>query len=90
MPNIERAVRDAEDVAVVLDQVCDAVMPVQKDSDVAGRCPVAMPYLGMLRQNLSLLVDAKDGPRASFEILCGDKLENVLEPALRLKRLLSP
>lgn len=75
--------KDAEDVyvPVVLDEVCDAVMSVEQDPHMARRSCVAIPDLGKRGENLRPIKDSLDRATCGSWVICGDVLENVLEPA---------
>src|SRR5882672_10321663 len=86
--DIESTVENTQhiDVAAILDQVRDPVVPVEQNSDVSVRRPVTVANLRMGVQDLGFVVDALNCLCRSLRVVRRNELEDVLEPALRLKR----
>jgi hypothetical protein len=73
------------DVAIILDEVGDAVVPVNKHSDWTDRRTIALPNLRKFAKNLSSFVDALDSPQRRGWIFRGNVFENIREPSFSLK-----
>jgi len=67
--------------SISLDQIGDAVMPVQENAHILARVQIAMTQFGILRQCLCPLEYALDRAIRRIGIIRGDVLEDVLEPA---------
>ncbi len=82
--DIERAMEDTQDIdaSIILDQVGDTVVAVEKNAHMAARCPVAMAHLRKGRQRLDPLIYAVDGLGSRMRIIRSNILEDVLEPTL--------
>lgn len=82
--DIERAVENAQDVdvSIVLHEVCDAVMPIEQNSDVSLRNKVPVPNFWVTGENLRPLINPLDSTRGGFRVVQGDVLEDILEPTL--------
>ena len=82
--NVKRTVEHAKniDVSVVLHEIGDSVMTVEKYANVSRRSLVAMADLRKLNENLRAFVNALNSPSCSRWIVSGDVLEDVFEPLL--------
>ena len=83
--DVERTMKDAENVyvPVVLDEVGDAVVSVEQDPHMARRSCLAIADLGKSGEKLRPIKDSLDRATCGSRVICGDVLENVLEPAFR-------
>ncbi len=70
------------DVSIVLHEVCDAVMPIEQNSDVSLRNKVSVPNFWVNGENLRPLINPLDSTRGGFRVVQGDVLEDILEPTL--------
>ena len=80
--DIERSVKDAEDVdiAVSLDEVCDAIVAVEKDANIPGAVSVAVSRLRKFAEHLCLVIDSSNDARCSRWIVLRNVLEDILKP----------
>ena len=78
--------KDAEDIdiAVVFDEVCDSVMPLEQYAHAARRDGVARPDLGESLEILRPVVDTLNGACGSLWVICGNVFKDVSKPALSL------
>jgi hypothetical protein len=84
--DIKGAVEDAEDVdvSIILHGVCDPIVSIEQDSDVTRGSREAVSDLGKTGEDLRPLIDFLNGASGGVGAICGDVLEDVLEPALSL------
>ena len=76
--------KDAKNVnvSVVLHEVRNPVMLIEQDSDVSRGCHVTVSNFGKTGKDLRPVMNFLNGTRGRSRIIGGDKLEDVLEPAL--------
>jgi hypothetical protein len=79
---------DADDVhgTVRLRQVCDPVVSVKQNSNVAIGILIALPDLWKALQNLCSLKDSLDRLCCRRRTVSGNVFEDIFEPALSLER----
>ena len=81
---VKGAVKDAEngDVAVISDEVGDAVVAIQENANIPRRSPVPVPDLREFPEQLGPIENSLNRPRCRLRIIGGNVFVNVLEPAL--------
>ena len=70
------------DIAVISDEVGDAVVAIQENANIPRRSPVPVPDLRELPKQLGPIENALNRPRCRLRVIDGDVFVNVLEPAL--------
>jgi len=73
-------------VAIVLDQIRDAIVTIEKNPHISLRRPIAITHFRKSCQRLHLFVDAIYGLSSSRRIIRGNVTVDIVEPAVSLFR----
>jgi hypothetical protein len=65
-------------------KICDAIVHVEQNSDMALRTGIPLTQFREFDQRLDTLIDAIDCLSGGLRIVLGDELEDVLKPPKRL------